>query len=298
MKKLFNYMGCAVMVIALFSCNGNKPEATDLMNDSVANRDTKISDDMVKQLISAVPNPVQLSSLLQKSGVVYNANLLNPTSNIDKYNTNFKKALNLGIYGTDLVHMDIYERTVSTVLYLKNLKDLANDLKLGQYFDYETLNRLSENKKNIDSILYITNSGFDKMANFLISEKRSNISVLISYGTWIESLYLATNIETILNKKEVYQRVGEQKVVLDNIIILLQAYKSEPNFKEINDDADALKKEFDKVTIKYSYSEPTMKEVDGRLVIIDNSTSEITIDDVVFKSISSAVSKIRNKLIS
>lgn len=291
-----------VFTVSLFSffvsCESNENKPIDLANDTLAEKDMRVDDELIGQLITVVPNPLQLSELLQKSGVVYNSDLLVPTNNVDKYTTNFKKALNLGAYGTDLIHMNIYGQSISTLSYLKNVKDLANDLKIGQFFDMETLNRLSENKKNADSILFITNTSFDRMTNYLIEQKRSNIGVLIAYGTWIENLYLATNIDAVEQKENIVTRIGEQKVVLDNILILLDAFKNHQDFAEINADAMLLKTEFDKVIISYNYVEPTMKEVDGKMVIIDNSTSTVEIDETIFKSIGSVVANIRNKMIN
>ncbi|PKP17893.1 MAG: hypothetical protein CVU05_14675 [Bacteroidetes bacterium HGW-Bacteroidetes-21] len=295
-KQIFNLF-CFILLLFSVSCdNSSKSNATDLLNDSIAEKNEKVDDELIGQLITVVPNPLQLSELLQKSGVVYNSDLLVPSSNISKFNTNLKKAINLGTYGSDLVHMNIYERTVSTLTYLKNVNDLANDLKIGQFINFETLNRLSENKKNIDSILYITNSSFDKMTHYLVDEKRSNIAVLIAYGTWIENLYLATNIDAIDNIQMIYNRVGEQKVVLDNILILLGAFKEEPKFAELLQDAELLKIEFDKVKVTYNYVEPTMTEIDGKMVIVDNSTSSISIDEPIFKGIGKVVAMIRNKI--
>lgn len=283
--------------LIVFGCKNNTTESDD-DGEIVDTSEIEVSAETIQMVITSVPNPVTVSTLLQQSGVIYTSDLLNPVENIDKYTTNFKKALNLGIYGTDLVHMNIYDRTVSTVLYLKNLKDLANDLGLGQFFDYETLNRLSENNKNVDSVLYITSSGFDRMSTFLIEQQRSGIAILISYGTWIESLHLATNIDKITNKKAVYERIGENKEVMDNILLLLSAFKNQSGYKELYEQAEKLKKEFDKVTITIHYAEPTSKVVDGMLVIVDNSTSEINIDDAIVNSIAAQIKEIRNQIIN
>lgn len=283
----------------VFSCkNSSDSTGEDIPEGDTELMDVQVSTEMIQMVISSVPNPVTMSTLLSQSGVVYSSDLLNPVDNIDKYSTNYKKAINLGSYGTDLVHMNIYDRTVSTVLYLKNLKDLANDLSLGQFFDYETLNRLSENNKNVDSVLLITSSGFDRMTNFLIEQERSSIAVLLSYGIWIESMHLATNIDKITNKEAVHERIGEQKEVLDNVILLLEAFNHQAEFKELLKDAQNLKKIYDQVTIEIEYKEPTTKVVDGMLVIIDNSESKINIDDEIVSQIAKQIKVIRNKLIN
>jgi len=302
MKKTKNipFFLPVLLVFFISGCNqGQKQEATDLLSDTLVEASVRLDDSMVGEMISSIPNPVEMSSLLQKSGIVYSQELLNPVSNINNYNTNFKKALNLGVYGTDLVYMNIYDRTIATLKYLGNVRDLASDLRVAQFFDYQTLNRLSESSRSIDSVLFITNSGFDGMSDYLIKQDRSNISVLISYGTWIQSMFIATNVQTVPPKSSViHQRIGEQKMVLDNMLLLLYTYRQDPNFQELINDLMVLKKEFENVTISYVYAEPTMKEVDGMIVVVDNSRSEVVISDETLANISSIVKEIRNKIIS
>jgi hypothetical protein len=301
MKKTLTTL-CILAIVSslLVSCDSNsRQEASDLLSDTLVASAVRLDDKMVGEMISSIPNPVEMSALLQKSGVVYSQELLNPASNINNYNTNFKRSLNLGVYGTDLVYMNIYDRTISTLSYLSNVRALANDLRVGQFFDHETLNRLSESSRNIDSVLFITNSGFDNMSYYLINQGRSNISVLMSYGTWIESLYIATNVKIVPpNKENIYMRIGEQKKVLDNMYLLLYTFRQEPNFAELLEDLSALRKEFDKVTISYVYAEPTMKEVDGMIVVVDNSRSVVNIDESIVQGIAQQVAYIRAKIIS
>ncbi len=284
---------------AILSCQqGERQQATDLLSDSLIEADVRLDDKMIREMISSIPNPVEMSALLQKSGIVYSQDLLNPVNNINNYNTNFKKALNLGVYGTDLVYMNIYDRTISTLRYLSNVRDLASDLRVEQFFDYETLNRLSESSRNIDSVLFITNTGFDDMSRYLIDQNRGNISVLISYGTWIESLYIATNVQTVPPKSEtIHTRLGEQKKILDNMILLLYTYRNDPYFQNLIDDLMELKVIFDDVSITYVYAEPTIQEVDGTVILVDNSSSEVNISEETVEAITQQVSYIRNKMV-
>lgn len=288
--SMFHFSGCQ---------NSQRKDASDLLNDSLISAAVRLDDNVIGEMISSIPNPVEMSSLLQKSGVVYSQELLNPANNITNYNTNLKRALNLGVYGTNLVYMNIYDRTISTIRYLSNVRDLAADLRVEQFFDYETLNRLSESSRNIDSVLFITNTGFDNMNRYLISQGRGNLAVLISYGTWVESLYIATHVQTVPpNRQTINIRIGEQKKVLDNIILLLNTYRQDPNFAELIDDLMRLKREFDKVTISYIYKEPTIEEIDGMVVLVDNSRSEVIITDETIKSIADVIAEIRGKLIN
>ncbi|TVQ93989.1 MAG: hypothetical protein EA393_01395 [Bacteroidetes bacterium] len=285
--------------LIISGCQQNKrQEATDLLYDSKKEGELFLHMDMVKEMISSVSNPVEMSSLLQKAGVIYSQDLLNPAGNIDDYNTNFQRALNLGVYGTNLVYMNIYDRTLSTLRYLSNVRQLAADLRIEQFFDYETLNRLSESSRNIDSVLFITNTGFDNMSRYLIEQDRSNIAILISTGTWIESLYIATHVQTIPgNRDYINMRIGEQKKVLDNLLLLLYAYREEPDFNWLFEDLMDLKKIFEDVKISYVYAEPTMQELNGVLIVIDNSMSEVIISDNTIEKIANKVAEIRTRVI-
>ncbi len=298
--KLISIVFLALGILSLSSCRqGPKGEATDLLNDTLISAKVRMDDKLIGEMISSIPNPVEMSALLQKSGVVYSQELLNPVENIKNYNTNFKRAINIGVYGTDLVYMNIYDRTIATLKYLSNVRELAADLRVEQFFDYKTLNRLSESSRNIDSVLFITNSGFDNMSRYLIEQQRGNLAVLISFGTWIESIYIATHLKTVPPHREtINMRIGEQKRVLDNIILLMNTFKQDPAFAELIDDLMILKKEFEKVTITYVYNEPTIQEINGMVVLVDNSRSEVNIDQDIVDQIAASVAIIRNKIIN
>jgi uncharacterized coiled-coil protein SlyX len=63
-------------------------------------------------------------------------------------------------------------------------------------------------------------------------------------------------------------------------------------------DLTELQKQFQKVEITYTYQESTMKEVNGVLMVVDNSTSKINMTPEDLKNIQSAANAIRKKIIS
>ena len=94
------------------------------------------------------------------------------------------------------------------------------------------------------------------------------------------------------------ERIGEQKIVLDNIVLLLTVYSEHD--KQIADllaDMKRLEKAYEGVTITYVYEESSSKIVDGVLEIVSNSTSEVNITDEDINSISAIVEEVRNKII-
>jgi hypothetical protein len=75
-------------------------------------------------------------------------------------------------------------------------------------------------------------------------------------------------------------------------------YKDDPFFKDVTAEVQKIKSEFDKVKIEYVYKEPESKVVNGRLVIVDNSTTEVKMSDENLKAIIKVTDEVRNKLIA
>jgi hypothetical protein len=99
--------------------------------------------------------------------------------------------------------------------------------------------------------------------------------------------------------RDLQETIGEQKIILENIMLLLSFYKeSDQNMSSLMTDMEQLKILYDKVNITYTYSESTFEIVDGVMVIKDNSSSTIQITPEDIASIKALISSIRNKIIS
>jgi hypothetical protein len=290
-----------MLVLFLASCGGNNDDALEADEISAEQMpiDSTMSQEMLQGIIKSVPSPLEMATAIKNSGAEFAKDVINNPEAGATYTTSFKKAINLGIYGADLGYINIYEKSRTAINYINAIKDLSNDLKIGQFFDFETLRRLANSNNNLDSLIYISTIGFENMDAHLREKKRGNISTLIVIGGWLEALYLATNVvENSKNKEPVLsEKIGEQKIVAEDLSFLLSAYKNEPGFTELLTDIEDLKTSFEKVNITYTYAEPETKEVDGVLVIIDNSKSTVEIPEEVLKEIGTKVKTIRSKLI-
>lgn len=294
-------LGLVTALLIAVGCNSgeNTLDVDKTMSETVE-IDTALSQEMIQSVIKAIPSPIEMAASIKNTGSEFSMNFINNSDNSSNYTTGFKKALNLGVYGADLGYINLYEKTRTSISYLNAIRDLANDLKIGQFFDFETLRRLADNNSNLDSILFISTSGFENMDNYLRDKNRGNISTLIVTGGWAEGLYLATQVVTTgRNRDEILiEKIGEQKIVLDNILFLISAYKNEPGFSDLIEDFEELKKIYDNVTITFDYNQAETKEVDGALVIVDNSKSSVKITDETLKQITSVIKTIRTKLIN
>ena len=292
-----------LLIAILTACgSGKKTDEQAFLEslDSAKSQGPTISEAVIGDILQQIPSPLEISVLLKESGKKYNAGFLNSADNTSKYNSNFKKALNLGIYGTDLGYTNIYEQNQDGVKYMASIKSLADGLNIGQFFDIETIGRLATNSKNLDSLLLITTQNFNNINHYLQTQSRSNLSVLLLTGGWLEAMHITCNVAMAdPTNKELQEKIGEQKVILENIILLLSFYKeSDQNMASLLAEMEELKKVFDKVNITYTYKESTFEIVDGVMVIKDNSTTTIDITAENINDIRNISSTIRNKIIS
>lgn len=287
-------------MILLNSCGADHPESEQVLSaagDSTKTGQQKISDEAIGDIIKSIPSPIEISVLIKETGGAYNKSLLNENDNYSKYNSSFQKALNLGIYGADLGYINIYNQNRDAMVYLSSIKSLADDLNIGQFYDFTTIKRLATNSNNIDSLLQITTMNFERINNFLYEKKRSEQCVLILLGGWMEGLHISCEVAKASKNEKIVEKIGEQKIVLEQLILLLSNYQHQANIKLLYDDLLSLKKVYDKVTITYEYHESTMKEVNGVLMIVDETESKVSITPEQVQEIDTIISDLRGKII-
>jgi hypothetical protein len=292
------------LILALFTACGSEKKSDEQAFleglDSAKTEGPSISEGAIGDILQRIPSPLEISVLLKESGKKYNGSYLNSPDNVSNYNSNFKKALNLGVYGTDLGYTNIYEQNQDGVKYMASIKSLADGLSIGQFFDIETIGRLATNSKNLDSLLLITTQNFNSINHYLQSRNQSNLSVLFLTGGWVEALNILCEVAAANpDNKQMQETIGEQKIILENIMLLLSFYKeSDENMASLLTEMEELKKLYDKVNITYTYSESTFEIVDGVMVIKDNSSSSIEITPEDIANIKALTASIRNKIIS
>ena len=296
----FSFMS---IVFLAFSCGNGTDQAEGENFDEILEEETtetgpEISDAVLTEIIQRIPSPVEIVALIKASGAEYSEAMLNPTENTEKYTTSYQQAYNLGVYGADLGYINMYEKTISSLSYLNAVKEMADNIKVGQFFDFTTLKRLSSNKENIDSLLYITTSNFNRMDEYLREQGRADLSILSVAGAWLEGLYISCQVATETGNEEIVERIGEQKLAMEDITLLLNQYTDDENMAKIAGEFNRIKIAYDAVSIKTTHAEPEMREVEGRLVIVDNSTSKVTISDETRSNIIEVVTDVRNKCIN
>ncbi|MDH5380325.1 MAG: hypothetical protein OEW75_05720 [Cyclobacteriaceae bacterium] len=288
------------LILIITSCGGKKPSEDDFLKsiDEAPVVESTVDQEMINAILQQIPSPLEISLMLKESGLNYNSDLLNSPDNRVNYNTNFQKAINLGIYGTDLGYTNIYEQNQDGLEFMAAIKDMADGLSIGQFFDIETIGKLASNSQNLDSLLLITTQNFNSINAYLQNQGRSNLSVLLLMGGWLEAMHITCQVANkVPDNKLLKEAIGEQQVVTESLKLLMDLYGEDPSMKGLKEDLDPLWAEFENVVITIEKGETTYEVVDGIMIINDNSTSSIVISDETFKNITTRLNEIRSKII-
>ncbi len=305
-KKLI-YTTVLFSGILLFSaCGGNsgknKQGSSDefSLSDSALNEDAplKLSEEIIGDVIQNISSPVEMAALIKKSGVAFSQKILNKPEKVDDYNTSFKRALNLGVFSADLGYINTFDKNNIVVSYLLSVKELAEGIKVGQFFDFAALKQMATNSNNLDSLMEVSVSSFNKMDSYLREQNRSNVSTLIVTGAWIEGLYIAGNVIKETKNEELINRIGEQKDIIDILLIILENYSQDPNFAEMVKRMEQIKQAYAQVKITTEFGEPKRIEKEGTLIIVQDEISNVEITDEQLDAILAEISSLRDFIVS
>lgn len=241
------------------------------------------------QLFS-IPSPIQTAKLIKSSGAEYNSNLVNSIDNLNQYNSTFKQALNLGVYGADFAYVSYYGQDETSIKYMKNLRKLIDALDLGSVMDDQFVERIGENIENQDSLMSISSEMFRSADNYLKSSNQGEVAGLILAGGFIESLYFSTNLAKMDASGELAKRVGEQKQTVSSLVTLL-GNNSEKQSQALHLELKELEKVFENVQVNYQYAHP---ETDpAKKVTVIKSSTEVIVTDEVLEEILVKITSIR-----
>lgn len=298
MIKKLSYLLLAIMIL-FSSCKSKNSSSSQMaVPDSVKNSgELEISKEAMGDIVQNISSPVEMAALIKSLGVPFSKKYIASTAYVDDYNTSFKKAYNLGVFGADLGYLNMYNKTSSVLDYISAIKKLADGINVGQFFDFSTLKRLATNSTNLDSLMFVSVHSFNEMDNYLRKNNRSDISAAIVAGVWVEGLYFATQVAKDHPSSDLTENIGEQKNILNQLLLVLKNFQKDNEIKSLVNDLTEIKKTFDPLKITIEVGEPKSVEKNGRLTIVQSETSKVHVTKEQLKIIIQQTEKIRNKLI-
>lgn len=291
-----------VLIFVGFSCRNSSNKASEFVfpeADSVPVSEAEmLSPEAIQDISKNISSPVEIANLLQTLEVPFSPNYLASSIDAKKQSTGFDKALKLGILGADLGYLNMYEKTGSSLDLLSSIRKLAEDIKVGQFFNFEAIKRLSQNKSNLDSLLFISIDSYSQIDTYLRDNDRGQLSALMIIGVWIEGQYLATQVVSQYPDSMLRDRIGEQKIILGDLLMLIAPYcNRDKEFQSLCNDLQDIKDKYREIRITYTQGDPISVEKNGALVVEQTETSVVEMSKEQLDGIIEIIKNIRNRLI-
>lgn len=293
-----------ILVLGLVSagCNTSPRTGSEGSNEFEASGtldpETQEQLNTAKRIFYSLPSPLETAMLIKNAGAEYDEMLMNPTENTSRYITSKSKALNLGIYSTDLSYASLFDQTQATLNYIEAAKEMADGLNILDAIDEETIQRLEDHINNRDVIIDIISETLMNSNSYLKENGLEATASVVLVGGWVEGLYIATHLvnDEYLNGNKLVERIADQKLSLDIMINLLEQTAENEDAMEVLADVHDLKAIFDKITIEQG--EVTVVDDPDSEVSTLKSESTIKISREVFRELRSKVQEIRSSYIS
>lgn len=245
LETLINNTGKSLMVatIVLFSACSSEQAGNNYESHDTA---TIVNTEPVNDNgFYNIPPPVQQVQLLQKAGATYDKDILNPLDNISKYSLANSKALNLGVYGSDLSYAAVFNQPQDVILYMTASKKLSEELNIKGDFYNDLMKRMEKNSGNNDTLLQLVSEIYSKSNASLKENDQSHLSALVIVGSFTEAMYIATQVaKNVKDKEAIYERISQFKGSLNNLVALV-ATVHDDGFPTILTDLKSIKAIYD-----------------------------------------------------
>jgi len=288
-KQPIYFFLCMLLAVGLASCGSSKDEQKNSDEFDEANENLK---KQIEDVVYDIPSPSEIPYLLQATGAEYNASLINPRTNVDKYLArNDKAALNLGIYAADIGYLSSYDKTQEAIDYLTACKTLADNLGLIGSFDAEVIKSFERNISNKDSLTHLLDRTIKQTENYLNDDSRNKLSSLVITGSFIEGLYISTGLiksypKNILPDDQrnlvltpIMRIVLEQKKSVTDLLKMLSAVDQTEPVTAIVNDLKELEKTYEALNIEEQ---------------IKNNRADLILSDTNLTGITAIVERLRN----
>lgn len=214
----------ALLLLGVSSC-GPKSTEEESSSDEFSTADEELKES-IQEVVYDIPSPSEIPFLLEATGAEFNETLINDNNKAEEYSSrNDVAALNLGVFATDVGYLVSYDKVQEALTYMSSAKKLADNLGVTGSFDTDLIKRFESNLSRKDSLAYLLNETINKTDKYLKDDNRSKLASLIISGSFIEGLYISTElIESY--PKDILPEDSRNLVLTPLIRVVLEQKKS------------------------------------------------------------------------
>jgi len=273
-----------LLIAMLTACGGDSPKNTAADGLVIGGEDVHVT------AMYQMPTPNELFGLVHQMAGDGHRRLMNPASNVDRYVSLRARAVNFGVYATDLVYASSFKLNVDVARYYLTSKKLAGTLGLDAAFTDADFVRLESNLARGDSLEIISNEAYQRAYERMQQENMSAVLHLVLAGGWMESMHLVIRqIEAFGGGDALMARVAEQKVTLDHLLGMMETTRDQPDVAAVYTDLLAVRAIYDQLEVKRTPQQGTSPS--GRMVLGEDVTIELT--QAKYQELAAAIDRLR-----
>jgi hypothetical protein len=241
-----------------------------------------------------IPSPEDMFEMVSKGKLVFKADVLNPATNLSKYNSTQSKEFNFGVYSADLAYTAAFQKYQEAYEYIETVRKLSNDIGISSVFDEALVARVHNIFANSDSLIKVTNTTYTRFVRQLEQNERGKTLALISAGGWVESLYIMVGVvgDYKANDPNI-QRIADQKLTFENLIEYLLQFKDDESVSKLISELSSIKLAYDQIQ-ETAVKRSETKRDSSQIVV--GASKKITIDQAQYNGLRTAIQSVRNKL--
>jgi len=260
------YRSLFISLLLMLSACSNNERSEELIQEDVntieAVKETKFN---AEHVFNSLPERKLVLSLISENKIEYNPDFLNDPNSVNKYTVEFFKAINLGIYGSDLNIASSFDQTQESMVFLKCVNVLAGSLGVNTVFDQRLFDRIQAQSNNKDSVLAIVIDAFKKVDETLKYNNRPATSAYILAGCWIEGLYVSCQMALANDNEKIIRAIVQQKESLKHLIVMLESSPLNERSKFMVKDLKQLYTAFNEAESKEIFDKSTLEPINNEI---------------------------------
>jgi len=250
-----------------------------------------------KETYYGVLTPVEICVIFNRLGIPYSDSILNPVSNMDKYLSNSKTAINTGIYGADFGYLKLFGIGQEIVDYMVAIREMSFMLGIPDELLNSIIRRAQNDIIDPDTVTSFMQEAYTDIENHLRRNGRESTAGLMVMGGWVEAMFIA--VQLVYNPAnpdpEVVQRIAEQKYTLTSLLSFLKNYYDDPVVVYYTKKLKFLKNYFDSFEI---YFEKGDLEIDKTKQVLISSGLKMTVTIETLNKIRDYIRTLRTEMVT
>lgn len=295
---IYNKLGylplIVLLVVGLSSCGSEQKssEAENAKEFEQAESDLK---DQIQEVVYEIPSPSEIPFLLEATGAEYNGSLVHDNNRASEYTAiNDKASLNLGVYAADIGYLVSYDKVQEALTYMSTAKKLADNLGITGSFDVSLIKRFESNLSRKDSLAYLLNSTIQDTETYLRDDERNRLASLIVAGSFIEGLYISTQLVKTY-PKDILPDDSRNLVLTPLIRVILDQEKAAKDLTGLLSSLEGTEPigqlQTNLAALNASYDELNIEEQ------IKTNRADLILSDETLANITDVVEKMRGELV-